>query len=180
MDESSALSFLVSLNEPQIQQGAAYGFGGGIERTRTLMRLLGCARQPGFVITVTGSKGKSSTCMMIAAILNASGLKVGSFTGPHLHHYRERTRISGAMISREGFVRYIQQIRDLLNSDQMDTAAMGVPTTFECLTAIAAKYFHDEQVDGGLDVVMWCRARAHYSDVPEVYDAVRGFFAEGG
>lgn len=147
MDTFSAISFLASLNEPMFRQGAAYGFDGGIERTSQLMNLLECTPKPGFVVTVTGSKGKGSSSCMLASILQASGYKVGLFTGPHLYDYRERIRISGRMISPEEFTGYIEKIKTIIDSDEKDPAIFKTPTTFECLTAIAAKYFGENDVD---------------------------------
>jgi dihydrofolate synthase/folylpolyglutamate synthase len=144
METSDAIAFLASLNIPQIEQGAAYGFSAGIERTRQLTRLLGCAQKPGLVITVTGSKGKSSTSCMLSSILQASGYRVGLFTGPHLYDYRERIRVSGEMISPEQLTGYIERVKSLI-----DAGALGAkpPTTFECLTAIAACFFCENEVD---------------------------------
>jgi dihydrofolate synthase/folylpolyglutamate synthase len=147
MDFSSAVTFLASLNAPQISQGAIYGFSAGIERTRRLIRLLGVAQEPGCVITVTGSKGKGSTSCMLAAILAASGYKVGLFTGPHLYDYRERIQVCGEMISQEQFVGYVERIKHLIDTDAINSALLKVPTTFECLTAMAVSLFYENEVN---------------------------------
>ncbi len=144
MDASFAIAFLDSLKIPQLTQGSEYGFIAGIERTRQLIRLLGCVQKPGFVITVTGSKGKGSTSCMLASILKASGYRVGLFTGPHLYDYRERIRVSGDMISLEQFVSYIERIKPLIDTDALGAKT---PTTFECLTAIAISFFCENEVD---------------------------------
>ncbi|ABP79457.1 folylpolyglutamate synthetase [Stutzerimonas stutzeri A1501] len=47
------------------------------------------------VVTVTGTNGKGSTCAFIASLLNAQGLKVGSYSSPHLLRYNERVLLSG-------------------------------------------------------------------------------------
>src|SRR3954471_9306900 len=62
-------------------------------------------------IIVTGSKGKGSTATFLAALLEkssqkGSGLhptKIGLFTGPHLHTYRERIKLNGVDIGVEEF-----------------------------------------------------------------------------
>ncbi|MCK5816268.1 MAG: bifunctional folylpolyglutamate synthase/dihydrofolate synthase, partial [Flavobacteriaceae bacterium] len=41
-------------------------------------------------VHVAGTNGKGSTSHMIASILQASGLKVGLYTSPHLKDFRER------------------------------------------------------------------------------------------
>lgn len=54
-------------------------------------------------IHVAGTNGKGSTSHMLAAILQEAGYKTGLYTSPHLHDFRERIRINGAMIP-EAFV----------------------------------------------------------------------------
>ncbi len=61
-------------------------------------RLLADAGRPDLafdIAQVVGSKGKGSTATALAAILRASGRRVGLFTSPHLVHPRERIRIDG-------------------------------------------------------------------------------------
>ncbi len=54
------------------------------------------ALKPGFpVITVGGTNGKGSACMMLDAILGHAGYCVGTYTSPHLLRYNERVRIAG-------------------------------------------------------------------------------------
>jgi len=48
------------------------------------------------IITVGGTNGKGSTCMMLEAILSAAGYRVGTYTSPHLLRYNERVRIAGS------------------------------------------------------------------------------------
>jgi len=45
-------------------------------------------------ITVAGTNGKGSTVALLRALLLAHGLTVGSFTSPHILHYRERIQLS--------------------------------------------------------------------------------------
>jgi len=44
-------------------------------------------------ILVAGTKGKGSTVAMLAACLQAQGLRTGRYTSPHLVNWRERTCI---------------------------------------------------------------------------------------
>jgi dihydrofolate synthase/folylpolyglutamate synthase len=43
-------------------------------------------------IHVAGSKGKGSTALLCEALLRGAGLRVGSFTSPHLRRWTERFR----------------------------------------------------------------------------------------
>jgi dihydrofolate synthase / folylpolyglutamate synthase len=50
-------------------------------------------------VAVTGSKGKGSTAISIASLLNVHGKKVGLITSPHLRSFNERIRIDGKAVS---------------------------------------------------------------------------------
>jgi len=90
-------------------------------------------------IHVAGTNGKGSTSHLIAAALQASGLKVGLFTSPHLIDLRERIRINGQPIAEEEVVGFIAQNRDFLDELQ--------PSFFETMTALAFVCFVREKVD---------------------------------
>src|SRR5438874_4707868 len=68
-------------------------------RTRALLDLAGAPDRQLRVVLVAGTKGKSSTCAMLASILAAHGFSTGLYSKPHLQSYRERIRIDGAAIS---------------------------------------------------------------------------------
>ncbi|MBO7501979.1 MAG: bifunctional folylpolyglutamate synthase/dihydrofolate synthase [Paludibacteraceae bacterium] len=90
-------------------------------------------------IHVAGTNGKGSCSHLIAACLQANGLKVGLYTSPHLVDFRERIRISGQMIPEEEVVRYVAE-----NKDFLDTLK---PSFFESSMALAFRYFEDKKVD---------------------------------
>src|SRR4051812_38245723 len=50
-------------------------------------------------VLVAGSNGKGSTAATLASILQASDLRTGLYTSPHLVRINERIRINGAEIS---------------------------------------------------------------------------------
>jgi dihydrofolate synthase/folylpolyglutamate synthase len=60
-----------------------------VGRVRTELRLT-----PSFpMLTVGGTNGKGSSCIMLEAILSHAGYRVGCYTSPHLLRYNERVRI---------------------------------------------------------------------------------------
>jgi dihydrofolate synthase/folylpolyglutamate synthase len=65
----------------------------GLERVRVVLVALGMRRPEFRVLTVAGTNGKGSTVNLLANILSAGGYRVGTFTSPHLFHYRERIRL---------------------------------------------------------------------------------------
>ena len=71
----------------------------GLERVREVADRLGLHKPAKHVITVGGTNGKGSTVAFIESIARAAGLKVGSYTSPHLLRYNERVRIDGEEVS---------------------------------------------------------------------------------
>ena len=87
---------------------------------------------------VGGTNGKGSTSAIIAAILQASGYRVGLYTSPHLVDFRERIRINGEYISESDVVNLVCHIQ---------TMSPTSLTFFEFTTAMAFQYFSDNAVD---------------------------------
>lgn len=97
-------------------------------------------------VIVAGTKGKGSTCAMLEASLRAAGYRVGLWTSPHLHSYRERIQVNRQPISDIDFAAIASQLPDLLNN--FDTEQYGeLPISYELLFWVAACYFAQQQVD---------------------------------
>lgn len=109
-------------------------------RVEELLARLGHPQRALAVVHVGGTKGKGSTAAMISSILQAAGHRVGLYTSPHLHTFRERIRIDGQLISETDV---IAGVSGLLPEAQ---ALPGI-TTFEATTALAFSYFAQNQVD---------------------------------
>ena len=76
------------------QRVHARGIDLGLERVREVWQRMGAPRAP-LTITVGGTNGKGSTVAFLDAMLTALGLRVGSYTSPHLLRYNERIRVAG-------------------------------------------------------------------------------------
>jgi dihydrofolate synthase/folylpolyglutamate synthase len=113
-------------------------------RTRALLDLAGAPDRGLRVVLVAGTKGKSSTCSMLASILDAHGLRVGLYSKPHLQSYRERVRIGGEAISETKFEDALKRMRHLVERLEREHSAAGEPTTFEVTTALAIDVFARE------------------------------------
>jgi dihydrofolate synthase/folylpolyglutamate synthase len=111
----------------------------GLENTLQLMAHVGNPHTQLRAIHVAGTNGKGSTSHLIAAALQASGLKVGLFTSPHLVSLTERIRINGQPIPEAYIADFIEQNKDFLDTLQ--------PSFFETMTALAFAYFVQQQVD---------------------------------
>src|SRR5688572_7858838 len=94
-------------------------------------------------VLVGGSAGKGSTCAMLASILQAAGLKVGSSPKPHLFSHCERAQINGQPIFEARFAALMAQIGLLVDQLPKDDP----PTVFEVMTLLSFLHFAAEKVD---------------------------------
>lgn len=117
-----------------------FGSKPGLECIAKIMKKLGNPEQRMKVILVTGTNGKGSVTSFLSAILTADGYKVGSYFSPHLLKYNERFKINGKDISDVKLKNYEKLLMGLF-------AKKYPMTEFEALTAIAYKYFADENCD---------------------------------
>jgi dihydrofolate synthase/folylpolyglutamate synthase len=111
-----------------------------LARIERLLEALGEPQLAWPAVHVGGTNGKGSTCAMTAAVLRATGLRVGLFTSPHVHTVRERIQVDGRPISESAVIEWLERNAGLLD---------GEPelTTFEALTALACDYFARCKVD---------------------------------
>lgn len=93
-------------------------------------------------IHITGSKGKGSTALIAESIALAAGLRVGTFTSPHLQHFRERIRLNGEPISHDRFERAFDPIREYCQQ-----YADALPTFPEAITAAGLTVFAESDLD---------------------------------
>lgn len=123
-----------------------------LDRMRRLLRALGDPHLDLPVIHVAGTKGKGSTSTMIAACLQAAGLKVGLYTSPHLRRVEERWQVDGQCCSEREFVELIAAVRPLVEAWPREAgAAVGPPPTyFELTTALAFLLFAQRRVDAAV------------------------------
>ena len=111
----------------------------GLENTLRLMAHVGNPHERLRAVHVAGTNGKGSTSHLIAAVLQAAGLKVGLYTSPHLVDLRERIRINGEPIPEARVAKFIEENRVFLDETQ--------PSFFETMTAMAFAYFVEQEVD---------------------------------
>lgn len=85
-------------------------------------------------IHVTGTNGKTSTARIAAGLLGAAGLKVGTFSSPHLQSVRERLMLGDEPLPEEVFGEVFDHIRPYIELVE-DRLGEGI-TYFEVLTAM--------------------------------------------
>ena len=111
----------------------------GLRNTRLLLKTLGNPHRAFLSIHVAGTNGKGSTSAFLASILQEAGYRTGLYTSPHLLRFTERVRINGVEIPSARLIAYVKKLRPVIE----ETGA----TFFEATTAIAFRYFADEQID---------------------------------
>ena len=117
-----------------------------LDRMRELAERLGRPQDTAPVLHVAGTKGKGSVAAMASSILHAAGLRVGLFTSPHLHTFRERVRIDGEPSTEAQFASALGRV--WTHVEAIGAPSTGArPTTFEALTAMAFDLFRTEAVD---------------------------------
>jgi dihydrofolate synthase/folylpolyglutamate synthase len=134
-----------------------------LDRIERCMEALGRPSRAYRTIHVTGTKGKGSVSRMVAALLQAAGLRVGLYTSPHLEHLRERIAINRAPIGESELVSAFNALAHL------DEPMFRALTVFELLTAAAFLAFREAQVDAAvIEVGIGGRLDATNVIVPDV------------
>jgi dihydrofolate synthase/folylpolyglutamate synthase len=111
-----------------------------LDRMRGLLARLDDPQKKFPSLLIAGTKGKGSTAAIAERILHAAGYKVGLYTSPHLHSFRERIRLNGELISEARVVSLAQRLKPYFESTPGLTA-------FELITALAFVTFAEAGVD---------------------------------
>jgi len=120
-------------------------------------------------VLIAGTNGKGSTAATLASILQASGLKTGLYTSPHLIRLNERICIDGAEIGDDEFAGLHGQVDRVAEKLVEQGDLPWHPSFFEMMTAIAFLYFARERVEiAVLEVGMGGRLDATNVVVPLV------------
>ncbi|MGA9042688.1 MAG: folylpolyglutamate synthase/dihydrofolate synthase family protein [Terriglobales bacterium] len=102
-------------------------------------------RFPG--VLIAGTNGKGSTAATLASILQASGLRIGLYTSPHLVRINERIRINGEPITDDEFALLHEVVDRTAERLVSEGDLPWHPSFFEMLTAMAFEYFAQKKVE---------------------------------
>jgi dihydrofolate synthase/folylpolyglutamate synthase len=112
-----------------------------LERIRRLTELMGDPQRAYPVVHLTGTNGKGSTARLLTSLLGARGLRVGTYTSPHLERINERLAADGEPIADD-------ELADVLTAvARLEPLLERPPTWFEIVTAAAFRWFADIAVD---------------------------------
>ena len=119
-------------------------FRSGLGRMQQAVELLGDPHEAVPMIHVTGTNGKGSTIAFMRQLFQQHGLKVGTFTSPHIVSMHDRICINGQPISDQDLIRLGQSIQ-AMESQLLETHDQL--SYFEIITLLAFLYFHEQKVD---------------------------------
>jgi dihydrofolate synthase/folylpolyglutamate synthase len=106
-----------------------------LSRTRDLLASVGDPQTGPTTVHVAGSKGKGSTCRMVAEVARAAGRgPVGLYVSPHLERLTERVTVDGVEVDGDALAR---DAEPLLPHLRATWGTSRFPTFFEVLTAAA-------------------------------------------
>lgn len=138
MNYEEAVDYLYA-RLPVFTRDGASAFKKDLTNTYRLCEALGNPQERFKSIHIAGTNGKGSTAHMLSAVLQEAGYKTGLYTSPHLLDFRERIRVSGAMVPKEWVVDFVARYQPLIEEIQ--------PSFFEVTVAMAFAYFAEIQVD---------------------------------
>ena len=116
-----------------------------LDRMRVVMELLGHPEIAVPAIHITGTNGKGSTTRMIVEMLTAVGLKVGSYTSPHVTSLNDRIAIANQPLSDQDFCEAIKEIAAI--EPWILKKSNSLPNYFEVICAAAYNWFAMNAVD---------------------------------
>ena len=138
MDYNKAIEILYN-QAPMFQNVGKKAYKTGLETTHELDEIFQHPHHRFRTIHVAGTNGKGSCSHLLSAVLQKAGYKVGLYTSPHLKDFRERIRINGEMISEEAVCEFVELAQPIIGELQ--------PSFFEITTAMAFRYFAQQEVD---------------------------------
>lgn len=110
-----------------------------LENITKLCNIIGKPQNNFKSIHIAGTNGKGATASFCASVLQEHNFKTGLYTSPHILNFNERIKINGIPISNNYIFNFIDTYYDLIQNIK--------PSFFEVTTAIAFKYFSDNNVD---------------------------------
>jgi dihydrofolate synthase/folylpolyglutamate synthase len=144
MSYQSAIARMYALGH-ELAHTPAHKFD--LAHTRVLLAALEYPERRFPSVLIAGTNGKGSTAATLASILQASGLRTGLYTSPHLMRINERIRISGKAIADEKFALLHDLVERTAERLVEDGELPWHPSFFEMLTAMAFEHFATSKVD---------------------------------
>lgn len=143
------------------QRVGATAYKPSLDNTYALLAHLGNPQEKFKTIHIAGTNGKGSSSHMLAAALQAHGVKTGLYTSPHLKDFRERIRVNGLEVSETFVVDFTSRLQPLIEEIK--------PSFFEITVAMAFDWFAKSSCEWAvIEVGMGGRLDSTNVIVPEV------------
>jgi dihydrofolate synthase / folylpolyglutamate synthase len=101
------------------------------------------------IIHIAGTNGKGSTLAMSRSILEAAGLKIHTYTSPHLVKFHERIRVAGELISEEALSALLEECEAVNGAEPITFFEITTAAAFLAFTRSPADYLILEVGLGG-------------------------------
>jgi dihydrofolate synthase/folylpolyglutamate synthase len=111
----------------------------GLGNIKALLERIGNPERRMHTVVVAGTNGKGSVTAMLSAILNASGVRAGRFTSPHVYSVTERINVGGDPVGVDDLERAAAVIVPLRDEVEF--------SYFEALAAMAFIVFAERGVE---------------------------------
>jgi dihydrofolate synthase / folylpolyglutamate synthase len=169
MNYDQAVAYLLTLGRELASPQQARAAKFDLENIRALTARLGHPERAFPSVHIAGTNGKGSTAAMLAAIVEAAGLRAGLYTSPHLLRINERIRLGGEPIADAEFAASFTRVHALIEELLASGGLAAHPTYFECVTAMAFEFFARRHADlAVIEVGMGGRLDSTNVVVPEV------------
>ncbi len=122
----------------------------GLERMHKLSTVLGLPQHRFASIHVVGTNGKSSVTRMIAALLEAHGMRTGACVSPHAERWSERVLIGGEEIDEADFAAAVERTAQAAATVNRSLEPGEAITQFEVATAAAFVAFAAARVENAV------------------------------
>jgi dihydrofolate synthase / folylpolyglutamate synthase len=109
----------------------------GLERIRRLTAALGLPQRRFASVHVVGTNGKSSVAEMTAALLEAHGIRSGTYLSPHVERWSERIRVGGEEIGGAELAHAVGRVSESVDAVNRTLEEGESVTQFEAITAAA-------------------------------------------
>jgi dihydrofolate synthase / folylpolyglutamate synthase len=141
---NQALDYLYSFVDYSLKKSSELAKADfNLDRMRALMALLDNPEKKYPCLHVAGTKGKGSTCALMASALTAAGYKTGLYSSPHLQDFVERIQIDNQPVSHAQLVELVEEVKP-------HVAAVPKLTTFEITTALGFLHFAQQNVEAAV------------------------------
>lgn len=169
MNYNESVRYLLTLGRELASPQQARAAKFDLHNIRVICERMGHPERAYSSAHIAGTNGKGSTAAMLASILQASGMRCGLYTSPHLLRINERIRLNGMEISDQEFADTFTRVHTVIEELLTSGTLSAHPTYFECVTAMAFDFFARASADFAvIEVGMGGRLDSTNVIVPEV------------